>query len=89
MRLSAVSWITPSQREVLAKHQIVTLGDLASCELRDSLADVVPINDLRKMARRARASLGHADPLAMIGAAAGQSGPVRYAGGVTYGDGRK
>ena len=88
MRLSAVSWITPSQREILEKHCISTLAQLASCELTDSLADAVPVDGLRALARRARASLGHPDPLATIGQAAGQSGPVRYAGGVTYGDGK-
>ena len=86
MRLSAVSWITPSQREVLAKHNVATLAQLASFELVDGTADAVPVDGLRALARRARARLGHPDPLTAIGQAAGQDGPVKYAG-TSYGDG--
>ena len=88
MRISDVSWISAGQREALAKHRIRTLAELASFELADSMAKTIPIDGLRALARRARASLGRADPLAMIGAASGQRGPVRYAGGVRYGDGK-
>ena len=86
MRLSEVHWITDAQRKVLAKHHVLTLSELASFELADSMADVVPVNNLRALARRARRSLGRDDPLRMLGAASGQRGPVRYAGGVTYED---
>ena len=88
MRLSEVHWITNTQREALAKHHVKTLAQLASFELADSMADVIPIDGLRQLARRARASLGRDDPLSMIGAAAGQRGEVVYAGNVRYGDGK-
>ena len=88
MRLSEISWLTETQVALLEKHNVVTLGQLASCELSDSLADAVPVDGLRSLARRARASLGHPDPLTAIGQAAGHDGPVCYAGGVTYGDGK-
>ena len=88
MRIKDVSWVTEAQREVLAKHHVLTLDELASFEQADSMADSIPIDGLRALARRARASLGRPDPLAMIGAASGQRGPVRYAGGVRYGDGK-
>ena len=88
MRLSETFWISPSQLLLLEKHQITTLAQLASIELADSMADTIPIDGLRQLARRARVTLGHPDPLAQIGAAAGQSGPVRYAGGVRYNDGK-
>ena len=84
--LSLIPWITEAQRAVLSEHNIATLEELASFELRDSMADVVPIDDLRGMARRARVELGRDDPMRMIGAAAGQRGPVKYAGNVTYGE---
>ena len=86
MRLDQTYWVTPSQLMVLAKHNVTTLEQLASFELADSMADAIPIDGLRAMARRARRSLGHDDPLRMIGAAAGQRGAVRYAGGQTYED---
>ena len=86
MRLTEVHWLTDAQREVLAAHHVLTLGELATFELADSMADVVPVNNLRALARRARRSLGRDDPLRMLGAASGQRGPVRYAGGVTYED---
>ena len=86
MRLTEVHWITTAQREVLAKHRIVTLGELASFELADSMADVVPVDNLRALARRARQALGQSDPLEQLGAAAGQrpGTPVAYAGGVRF-----
>ena len=87
-KLENVSWISEGQRAILAEHNCTTLEQLASLETRDSLADVVPIDNLRKLAKRARQSLGHADPLARIGAASGQRAgtPVAYAGGVRYED---
>lgn len=85
MRLSDISWITDAQRTILAEHNCETVAQLASLELVDSMADVVPVNNLRVLARRARATLGMRDPLEQIGAAAGQRGPVRYAGGQRYG----
>ena len=88
MRLSDVGWLTDAQREVLAKHHVLTLSELASFELADSMADVVPVNNLRALAKRARRSLGWDDPLRMLGASAGQRGEVKYAGGVSYGDGK-
>lgn len=90
MKLSGVSWLTDAQREVLAEHHVLTMEQLASFELRDSMADVIPVDGLRQLAKRARRSLGHDDPMAMIGAAVGQRGPVRYAGNVRFGgeDGR-
>ena len=88
MRLSEVHWITPAQREVLEKHHILTLGELASLETRDSLADAVAVDGLRQLTKRARRSLGLDDPMRMIGASAGQRGEVKYAGGVRYGDGK-
>ena len=83
MRLTEVHWISAGQLDVLKKHHIETLAELASFELRDSMADVVPLDNLRGLARRARASLGHPDPLAQLGAAVGQrpGTPVQYAGG--------
>ena len=86
MKLDLVYWISPTQLAELAAHKVVTLEQLASLELRDSFADAIPVPGLHKMARRARRSLGHVDPLSMIGAAVGQRGPVVYAGGVTYDD---
>ena len=86
MRLDQVGWITEPQRKILSEHHCTTLDQLASLELRDSLADVIAIDDLRQLARRARMALGQSDPLEMIGAAAGQRGPVIYAGGVRYGE---
>ena len=88
MRLDQVFWISDAQREVLAKHHVLTLGELASFELSDSMANQIPVEGLRALARRARRSLGRDDPLAMIGASAGQRGEVVYAGGVRYGDGK-
>lgn len=73
---------------MLKKHHIETLAELASLETRDSLADVVPVDGLRQLAKRARRSLGWDDPLRMLGASAGQRGEVKYAGGVSYGDGK-
>lgn len=84
-RLSEISWLNDTQREILAKHNCVSLEQLASFELRDSFADVVPIPNLRMWAKRAREALGVADPLAQIGQAAGHRGPVRYAGGLKRG----
>ena len=88
MRISEVHWISAAQREVLARHNVLTLSELASLETRDSLADVVEVDGLRALARRARASLGRADPMEQLGAAVGQRGPTRYAGGVSYEDGK-
>lgn len=88
MRLSDISWITAGQLEELGKHNCVTVEQLASLELRDSMADVISIDGLRQLAKRARQSLGHVDPMAQLGQAAGARGAVRYAGGVTYGDGK-
>ena len=87
MRLSDAPWVTDAQREELGKHNCETLEQLASLELRDSMADVIQIDNLRQLAKRARQSLGHVDPMARIGAAAGQraSEPVAYAGGQRYG----
>ena len=86
MRLDQTYWITPSQLVLLASHNVTTLQQLASLELADSMADAIPVPDLRKLAKRARQSLGHGDPLAQIGAAVGQrpGTPVAYAGGVKY-----
>lgn len=90
-RLEHVSWITDAQRTELVKHHIRTLEVLSLYELVDSLADVIPLPDLRRMAKRARQELGRDDPLVEIGQAVGHGGkPVRYAGGVKFGghDGR-
>ena len=83
--LDMVSWLSQSQRAILREHRIKSIEQLASFELADSMANTIPIDGLRALARRARKSLGRSDPLEMIGAAAGQRGPVRYAGGVRYG----
>ena len=80
-RLEHVSWLNDAQRKVLARHNVVTLEQLASFEVRDSFADVVPIPNLRGWARLARKELGLADPMASLGAAAGAKYPV-YAGGI-------
>ena len=85
MRLSEVHWITPDQLKVLAEHRVLTLGELASFELADSMANTIPVDGLRALARRARASLGHPDPMEQLGASVGQRGPVKYAGYQTYG----
>ena len=89
-RLSEISWLNATQVEILAKHHIRTLEVLATYELRDSLAAVIPLPDLRQLAKKARRELGGDDPLAQIGQASGHRGPVRYAGGVKFGghDGR-
>ena len=86
MRLDQIHWITDAQREVLSKHNVETLEQLATFELRDSTADAIPVNGLRQLAKRARRSLGRDDPLARIGASVGQRGPVKYAGNVRFGD---
>ena len=88
MRLTEVHWVSPDQLDVLKKHHIETLAELASLETRDSLADVVAVDGLRQLAKRARRSLGWDDPMRMIGASAGQRGEVVYAGGVRYSDGK-
>ena len=80
MRLSEVHWVSTGQLDVLKEHDVETLEQLASFELADSMADVIPVDGLRALARRARASLGHPDPLAQIDAAAGQRGPVKRIG---------
>lgn len=80
-RLDQVSWLSDSDHAELAKHNILTLQELAIFETTDSTARTVNINGLREKARRARRSLGLDDPMKMLGAAAGQRGPVRYAGG--------
>lgn len=85
-RLSEVHWLSDAQREELGKHHVLTLEALATFELRDSMADVIPIDNLRTLARQARRSLGRPDPLEQIGQASGHSGPVKYAGGMRYGD---
>ena len=84
-RLSNIEWLTDAQRSVLREHHVITLESLATFELRDSFADVIAIDNLRGLARRARVELGRDDPLAQLGAAAGQRGPVVYAGNVTFG----
>ena len=84
-RLTDVGWLNDTQREILAPHNVVTLEELASFELRDSFADVVPIPNLRGWARRARQELGGDDPMAQVGQASGHRGPVHYAGGVKFG----
>lgn len=81
MRLSEIPWLSDAQVEILARHDCVTLEQLASFELRDSMADVVPIPNLRGWSKRAREALGRDDPLAQIDQAAGHHGPVRRAGG--------
>ena len=86
MRISDVSWITNTQRTTLAEHHVLTLSELASLETRDSFADAIPIENLRTLARQARRSLGRTDPLEQVGQAAGARGPVKYAGGMRYGD---
>ena len=80
-RLENVSWISDGERAELKKHNILTLQELAIFETTDSTARTINIHDLRAKARRARRSLGLGDPYKMLGAAAGQRGPVRYAGG--------
>ena len=80
MKLTEVHWVTDAQRALLATHHVLTLDELASFELADSMANTIPIDGLRALARRARASLGRADPLAQIDAAAGQRGPVQRIG---------
>ena len=81
--LQHVSWLSDAQRKILAEHNCETLEQLASLEMQDGMADVVPINNLRALAKRARQSLGLDDPLAQLGQAAGvrPGTPVRYAGG--------
>ena len=88
MRLSEIYWITDAQRAVLAKHHVLTLGELASFELVDSVANTIEVDNLRGLARRARRNLGRDDPLRMLGASAGQRSEVVYAGGVSYEDGK-
>ena len=90
MKLSEVHWITAAQREVLTKHRVLTLEQLASFELADSMANTIPLDGLRQLAKKARRSLGRDDPLRMLGASVGQRGPVVYAGAVRFGgeDGR-
>ena len=85
MKLSDVGWLTNAQREVLAKHHILTLEQLSSFETSDSMANTIPVDGLRQLAKRARRSLGHPDPMEQLGAAVGQrpGTPVAYAGGVT------
>ena len=85
MRLSEVHWIKAGQLDVLKRHHIETLAELASLETRDSLADVVEVDGLRALAKRARRSLGWDDPMEQLGAAVGQRGATVYAGGVRYG----
>ena len=80
MRITEVHWISAAQREVLAKHHVLTLAELATFELRDSLSNTPPVDGLRALARRARRSLGDPDPLAMLDAAAGQRGPTQKIG---------
>ena len=80
-RLETIVWLNAIQVEILAKHNCTTLEQLASFEVRDSMADVIPIPNLRGWARRARKELGNADPMLRIGAAAGAKYPV-YAGGI-------
>lgn len=80
-RLEKVGWLTDGQRKVLARHNVVTMEELATFETRDSLTDPIPIPNLRGWARRARRELGHEDPMAQIGQAAGHRGPVKFAGG--------
>ena len=85
-RLENVSWLSPAQVKILSEHHIRSLSVLASFELRDSFADVIPIDNFRALARRARQELGRDNPLRELGQAAGHSGkPVRYAGRVTNG----
>ena len=86
-RLTQVSWLTHSEREALAKHHVLTLEQLAVFETTDSTANEPSVFRLREKAKRARQSLGHADPLAQLGQAAGvrPGTPVRYAGGITHG----
>ena len=84
--LSFIPGVSAAAREVLAKHHVLTLAALASFETRDSFADAPPIDNLRGLARRARQELGLPDPMRMTGAAAGQRGPVKYAGNVRFGD---
>ena len=88
MRLSEVHWISAGQLNVFKEHNIETLEQLASFALRDSAADVVPVDGLRALARRARATLSSPDPLEQVGQAAGARGAVRYAGNVRFSDGR-
>ena len=80
--LDGLSWLSDVQREILSKFQIRSLEALATFELKDSFHDVVPIDNCRALARRARIELGRSDPLAEIGQAAGHHGPVRHAGGI-------
>ena len=82
--LVGISWLSDAQREVLSKHFIESLESLASFELKDSFADAIAVDGFRALAKRARIELGHADPLAQIGQAAGHRGPVKFAGGATY-----
>ena len=89
MRIGKTPWVPPSALLILAKHGIETMEQLAALELGDSMADVIPIDGLRAMAKRARRTLGWDDPLAMIGASAGQRGDTVYAGGVRYSDGKE
>ena len=89
MRLDQVYWITDAQREVLARHHVLTLPELASFELVDSMANTIPVDGLRALAKRARRSLGWGDPMRMTGASAGQRGEVVYAGAVKYTDGKE
>ena len=51
MRLSEVHWITDAQREVLAKHRVLTLGELAAFEMVDSVANLPAVDGLRQLAK--------------------------------------
>ena len=58
MRLAQIYWIKPHELVVLKDHAVETLEQLASLELVDSVTNVPPLDNLRALARRARASLG-------------------------------
>ena len=79
--LDGITWLNDAQRKILGEFHIRSWESLASFELRDSFADVIPLPELRQMAKKAREALGREDPLSELDQAAGHHGPVRRAGG--------
>ena len=70
--LTNLPWLIDDQRELLSEHKIITLEELASFEIRDSLADAPPLLNLRQLAKQARIWLRWPDPFAQASAGIGQ-----------------
>lgn len=70
--LTNLPWLSDDQLEVLTEHKILTLEELASFEIRDSLADAPPLSNLRQLATQARRWLRWPDPLENIDGRIGQ-----------------